>query len=458
MDDLIMDFLWDNGFKSRLFVAHPELVLPALITFLLGAGALVFALTRWLCGAGRKNGDKVVPGVHVGEKARPDGDNVLTCRLCTVALLPEHRDLHAQGRRHKKFLAADQQYSRAIFEWADRDTWEAVHPPKASSGYAAAGDDDEDGGRGGMVAAEGAKVKRSGQPTETLSLQGSNVALVAAAPATAEELSSGDWERAVGTKKKGGKGGAGGAGGAGGSGTGTSNKEVLKDFMHMEGSRNILDGLVVVNRFLTPGAENVLMSFVDGAIAAGQAGRLRGATYTPSKDGRGLVLNYGCFFDVATGDIVPSKSVEPFPPQLRDIATRVASDAQWPVISGGSSSTSRVPDTASIVVLEPGQFLPPHIVSNAAFRRPFVAVALGADEDLLLGLRITQVSGAAPGEFAAGFAHRFVRRSLIAFNGTVSTMPQQAIAATMQRFVLIYLRCIEPGLRGEMVARGNMIG
>lgn len=440
MDELVVDRLLSYGIDLR---RNPTLALPLVVSVLVGVFSLI-ALVCWP----KKNRPASKP-VSAADQPPPPGEHTLICRVCQVRVPQDLAAIHRGGRRHQKRVAADA--SKAdVFTWVPTAEWRAAHPDQ----FVERDKDDGEDGEPERAAVAAAGTRSGGAAGgDTLKLQGRNVAVVAAAEATADELSGGGWEKAGSGKSKGkSKGGsdAGGGGGAGG-------KEILSSLVHLEGGRNMLEGLVIWNRFLTPGSESVLLSWVDAAITAGQSNKLRGSTYTAARDGRGLTLNYGAMYDPATGGIDVSKTVEPLPSAFRDVATRLAGDAVWKMVAVGEDCNApRVPDSATVVVLEAGQHMPPHRTHGPAFGRPVFMLGLAGEEDLLLSMGIRPVQGA-PGEYLAGFAQRIGRRSLLAFSGTAGTFPEQAVPSVRSRFVLIYLRCLAPSLREQMIARGNIL-
>jgi hypothetical protein len=389
---------------------------------------------------------------------------VLVCRICDVPLEPDMATRHVEGKKHLKAAAkAESAASPRPTSTSSPFLWMPANKAPAPAKKAAAAaaqrafedSDDEDArGRVPVTSASTAAAAAARAAGEGVQLQGKKV--VAVFEQSGVDHSGGDGEAWT---SAGGGGGGGKKGGPSSSSSSSSTSggggKVLSSLFFLEGGRNILEGLAVQDNALAPGGENVLLAAIDDLIRAGQGKRLRGQTYAPSRDGFPSALHFGCFYSWADQEVVPTRSVEPVPPTLKDFCRKIA--ARGPAL--GSSITA-LPTSVSVYDLHPGQFLPPHILA-APFPRPSYILTIGCSdegEDLLMGLRIGALEGATqPGEFVAGFAHRLRRRSLVCIGGVSGTMAQHAIPAVRARCILVVFRHMPSSMLAEMQARGNAV-
>lgn len=400
--------------------------------------------------------------------ARDDQKTVLLCELCQVNVIDSSKIAkHAEGKKHAKALAqlqsADSKVAAdSVFKWITEADFEKLtaaagkssgnqHAKRKSKHKSSDDDSDSDDEDSATPVVSGGKSSRAGNK-EGLSLHGKGVSVVYAQPG--DDRSSHDDAAGGGgwTKVK---------GSAGGAAPSAATKDIVSNLLYMEGGMNILQGLVVNDRFVAPSQETSLLQWVDETIREGQGGRLRGSTFTKASvlgQGAPAQLSFGCYYDWQSGEVISNKSVEPVPRILMDISRRLAQKGEVLGSATGSGATSSSPLANSVTIydLAQGQYLPPHLLSSTSFSRPFYMLALAGDEDMPLGLRIAEIQNC-PGEYSSGFAHRLKRRALVAFSGPVSTQVQHAVASVQsQRFVLIVFRKMSDVVRAEMQARGNV--
>lgn len=399
--------------------------------------------------------------------------NVLICQACKLKLTwaegqaTESVAKHRQGKRHRKGLEErnmDDDEAR-LFVWDLAHKWEKTRE-----------EEERADGVQTITAEEARRLAGKGEKEEKgMRLLGQGVAMAVGEDVDPAELEKGGWRRVGGGASKPSKGsgssGGGGASGGGGGGDGAAiARDIMSNMLHLEGGRNVLEGFVVHSRFLTAGAEQQLAGWIEQSIRGGQQGRLRGSTYTaprpiPGTSAPGVppaqapaMLNFGCYYDIVEHSVVNGKLVDPMPPQLQDIARRIAARGEWLAGKGGSKGgKADVPDCCTVLELQPGQYVPPHTLP-AGFEAPmyWLGVECPEDIDLVMGLRIGRIEGGRAGDFASSFAHRFARRSLLAFRGTSAELTRTALASVSSRMVLLIFRTMNKELRAEMEARGNV--
>ena len=393
---------------------------------------------------------------------RGAADDVLVCRLCDVAL-PGHdeaaRQKHESGKKHRAAATASVGSSE-VFAWESAASLAARH------------------GKGGDAATAPSTASEGSDAMWSAVAQLSGKAVDAVpqrAVRTGVELSGGvavvhgyqvdaggggSWERVpaskgaaarASTSARGGGSGAskaplGGAakhdthdGAAGGS------APVQQSFLVMEGGRNILEGLLVAEKFVSGDA---ISTWVDLAVREGQRGALRRDTWQPSRGGVAASLNYGALFSLETGGITPGALVEPLPPLLVDICRRVSERGD----ALGAVRGVRI-DCATVYVLEPGMHIPPHAASSTDFARPLFLFAPTGAPTITFGMRIEEASA---GQFLGTFDLQLKRRSLASLRGAAGSIAMRAVSAPSSRCVLIELRSLSPTLRSEAMARGNV--
>ena len=151
---------------------------------------------------------------------------------------------------------------------------------------------------------------------------------------------------------------------------------------------------------------------VQGAQALIENGGAAGSKWSRGK-GR-QVLQYGVFYDYAQHRIDPDQEVEPLPPVLLTLIE---------LLVGEVLPASKRPDSAIINFYSPGDCIPPHI-DHPSFERPFCALSLGSEANILFGKGIATVG---PGEFAAPVSIALPQRSVVVFSGTAGNKVQHCI-------------------------------
>lgn len=166
-----------------------------------------------------------------------------------------------------------------------------------------------------------------------------------------------------------------------------------------------VEGCTVLLDILTEAQELALSEWVDGELERGRAGELEGRTYStppPKWEGRGQsreVLTFGV--STHANRVQPTVVVErDLPPLLADVVRLL--------VRASVFSEDSAPDTCSVNVYAPGQYLPPH-VDAVEFARPFATVSLLCDHDVVFGDDV----GGECGEWIAGTRVMMPRRSVV---------------------------------------------
>lgn len=247
---------------------------------------------------------------------------------------------------------------------------------------------------------------------------------------------------------------------------------VMRSLVHYEGGLNVLEGLELWPKFVSPAQETGLIAAVDASLADGQRGRLRAATYRATRTGAdAAVLQFGAAVDaagaLASGGAVravePSRLVDVIPSALLEMPRRIATLGREELTL---PRAMRAEDlcVATAYVLEPGMHLPPMrpIADAAAFHEPVLLLALTAPgrdgpstEQILFGQHIVQ-SEHAPGSFDAAFALTVKGKSLLCLREPVATDVQIAVPATTGRLILIVFRWPKDELKDQLSSRGNI--
>jgi hypothetical protein len=392
---------------------------------------------------------------------------------------PEAIKSHKAGKKHVK-LAIDAN-DDSVLCWLSQTQWAALQATAAVGSKATA----TPGGEAPVAAATGKSAagseaaggKRTHAVDDALSLSGRAAVVHSQAGIDHNDNDHGQWETAGGSGGGGGRKGA--AGPSSGAGTGSGDMVVQSRLVHMEGGINILSGLAVAPNFLTKPMETALLRHVEEALMAGQARRLRGATFVPTRSGVAAQLHYGTFQEITAiapaaggrgggGDdeaptaamAVPSqKAVEPLPPAVSAAATRIMQKADALGIKTAIPANSWC---ATVFILEPGMHLPPlaTLFPRALYRRPVCVLVCAGDEDVLFGLGIQPVRGPGAdteGEFDAAFALRVARRTLLVLDHTAADVTGWCVGRVARRTVVVALRCMAPHLLAAMMARGNAL-
>lgn len=271
-----------------------------------------------------------------------------------------------------------------------------------------------------------------------------------------------------------GRGGGGGAGGAGSASAVPAVKapRVMRSLVHYEGGLNILEGLEMWPKFVSPAQEAGLIAAVDAALADGQRGRLRAATYRPTRTGGdAALLQFGAAVDaagaLASGGalraVEPSRLVDVIPAALLEMPRRIATLGREELtLPRGLRAEDLCVATA--YVLEPGMHLPPMrpVADAGAFHQPVLLLALTAPgrdgpstEQVLFGQHIAP-AGDLPGAFDASFALTIKGKTLLCLREPVATDVQIAVPATTGRLILIVFRWPKDELKDQLSSRGNI--
>ena len=216
----------------------------------------------------------------------------------------------------------------------------------------------------------------------------------------------------------------------------------------------MMEGLSLHHRFLDEAEEARLVVWCESQLE--RRAELRGKTYLQStvpkraliensgaagskwSRGKGRqVLQYGVFYDYAQHRIDPDQEVEPLPPVLLTLIE---------LLVGEVLPASKRPDSAIINFYSPGDCIPPHI-DHPSFERPFCALSLGSEANILFGKGIATVG---PGEFAAPVSIALPQRSVVVFAGTAGNKVQHCIPAVAIRRISITFRRCPPNVRAKL--------
>jgi len=379
--------------------------------------------------------------------ARPPGAWV-ECRLCGLAHFERAAlPAHLAGKRHRANAAGA---GAAALAAAPLLKWVRAPPPRAEAAAPTA-------------SAEAlAAARRPHVPVgDSVRLAGRGTLSVFSAEGEGDAAAAGGkgWTTVPG---------AGGAGGAG----------AVARLCHLEGARNVLEGVAVLAGALSPKGEASVLRLLDELTESGQRGRLRGATFanrnvvTTAAAGAlaagagSRVLQsfqFNCAADWARGAPAPAGPralVEPVPPALRDAARRVGARAEEAL--GVAGAAAAPPDAVAVFDLREGDFLAPAAASAAVergargFEGPtFVLCLAGGEALMLLGERVGPLAGAPAGEFAASYAHKLARRSLVCLDERCAAQfAVPRLEGAGARAVLVVLRTMGAELRAEQLARG----
>ncbi len=296
--------------------------------------------------------------------------------------------------------------------------------------------------------------------------------------------------------------GVGGGGGGGGGAAPFKAPRVTRAMVHREAGLNVLEGVELWPRFVTPAQEAQIVSAVDAALTsyqrggAGGASGARAATFRASRTGAdAATLRFGAAVDaagaLASGGTVRAvelaRLVDPAPPALMEVARRVATLGREELtLPPGLRGEDLCVVTAHVA--EPGMHVPPMrpIADADAFHEPVLVLALwgggggggkggggggsgaaagggggaaDAGEQLLFGQRITPAGDdgdGSDGAYDAAFALTVHRRALLNLRSPTATEVQVAVPATAGRLVLLVFRWPRAELRAQLVSRGNV--
>ena len=151
-----------------------------------------------------------------------------------------------------------------------------------------------------------------------------------------------------------------------------------------EDSPTLVSGLRLVEGIVdtsgSPSEHDILVAWIRGTLERGRAGELPGNTYAPipekwrKRNQSREMLQFGTY--THSNRVETHVPVAPLPPELDAVV-----DA---LIARGALTELQRPDSCTINLYGPGQWIPPHI-DNPAFDRPFVTVSLCSEQPMVLG-------------------------------------------------------------------------
>lgn len=151
-----------------------------------------------------------------------------------------------------------------------------------------------------------------------------------------------------------------------------------------EDSPTLVSGLRLVEGIVdtsgSPSEHDILVAWIRGTLERGRAGELPGNTYAPipekwrKRNQSREMLQFGTY--THSNRVETHVPVAPLPPELDAVV-----DA---LIARGALTELQRPDSCTINLYRPGQWIPPHI-DNPAFDRPFVTVSLCSEQPMVLG-------------------------------------------------------------------------
>ena len=150
-------------------------------------------------------------------------------------------------------------------------------------------------------------------------------------------------------------------------------------------------GLRLVEGVLDAAAHDRVVVWIRATLDAGRAGALPGNTYAPipdkwrARNQSREMLQFGTY--THSNRVETHVPVAPMPPELDAVV-----DA---LVRAGAVAPDRRPDSCTVNVYAPGQWIPPHI-DNPAFERPFVTVSLCSRQTATFGRGMVWPEGADP--------------------------------------------------------------
>lgn len=433
----------------------------------------------------------------------PPAGKVLACRCCVLDLnageaakgktAEELVAIHCGGKRHKKASAEARAPDRSLVGLVDQSEWDALqrkaYPERFAAAAAnasnaiAAGDAVQKavgGGRGREVAKPAAGSAAEAAALAFRNIGGKTVAIVNSQVGIQNDIGSGapgdgGWVSVKGSGGSAASSAAAGAGGKGASGGGSAASKVVSNLLHYEGTVNILEGLSIFNKFLTPSLEATLIDVIDKAMVEGQRGKLRSPfSYRASRTGKDAAsLHYGCFVDPITGKADTTKTVETLSSPLTELARRIVQLGKAE-LGLPSQLTHEQINCATVYILERGMHLAPTVTDGSVFGQPVFIIALAGDELLTLGRRIegggaaggsgdgddhmaaAGSSSSSSGEFFGSHDLTLARRCMLCLRGTVARDVQHAVPTTKGRLILVVLRAAASATKDTLVAKGNI--
>ena len=158
-----------------------------------------------------------------------------------------------------------------------------------------------------------------------------------------------------------------------------ANEKETADSSHtLPGGLRLVEG--VVDTSGSPSEHDVLVAWIRDALERGRAGELPGNTYAPIPEKWRVrnqsreMLQFGTY--THSNRVETHVPVAPLPAELEAVVDTL--------IARGCVTPSQRPDSCTVNLYGPGQWIPPHI-DNPAFDRPFVTVSLCSEQSMVLG-------------------------------------------------------------------------
>ncbi|GAB4818198.1 hypothetical protein N2152v2_005244 [Parachlorella kessleri] len=230
-----------------------------------------------------------------------------------------------------------------------------------------------------------------------------------------------------------------------------------RTFAHTElvGRRplNVAEGLELHEAVLSPAEQALLVEEVEGWVALGRAGGLRGRTFSAPRKwmpGKGrMTVQFGCCYNYAADDqgrqpgIVPEEIVEPMPPTLRALCRRLT---RWHILPRATE-----PDSAIVNIYEEGDCIPPHI-DHFDFVRPFCTISLVSEQPIMFSKKLV---ARGPGDFWApeGGEPALIplpTGSCLVLKGYGGEKAEHCVPPVASRRISITLRCMAPKYRAAV--------
>ena len=158
-----------------------------------------------------------------------------------------------------------------------------------------------------------------------------------------------------------------------------ANEKETADSSHtLPGGLRLVEG--VVDTSGSPSEHDVLVAWIRDALERSRAGELPGNTYAPIPEKWRVrnqsreMLQFGTY--THSNRVETHVPVAPLPDELEAVVDTL--------IARGCVTPSQRPDSCTVNLYGPGQWIPPHI-DNPAFDRPFVTVSLCSEQRMVLG-------------------------------------------------------------------------
>ena len=206
-------------------------------------------------------------------------------------------------------------------------------------------------------------------------------------------------------------------------------------FTLVDGSVNILEGLVMYKETIDTQFENELIAFVQRQCERGRKGQLKKPTYLRASGARSQgnqreAIMYGGFFDFNRARPGKRGLVPPFPPILERLVEHLVSNKYLPA--------DVRPDSCIINQYNTGDCIPPH-TDHSSYYRPISTLSLLGEEPMLVGSRFRTIKSCTwvP---TCGKSVALPRRSLLVLGGNSGNIAKHCISACTGRRISITLR------------------